>query len=85
MRFLLAKSKLDMPAISDVAIITPAIGEHARPILDANCILNIILEAIADWTEAGKAFPIPSIIFFTRFGTKSPNAKKEAFPLRRRR
>ena len=39
----LAKSVADTPAISEIAIITPAIGDAARPMLDANCIGNIIL------------------------------------------
>ena len=38
----LAKSVADTPAISEIAIMTPAIGDAARPMLDANCIGNII-------------------------------------------
>ena len=33
----LAKSVADTPAISEIAIMTPAIGDAARPMLDANC------------------------------------------------
>lgn len=64
----LAKSVADTPAISEIAIITPAIGDAARPMLDANCIGNIISTGA-----------IPTLVAID--GTSGPNEKKEALPL----
>lgn len=41
-RFRRARSNEDTPAISDIAMITPAMGEAARPILEANCMGRIM-------------------------------------------
>ena len=64
----LAKSVADTPAISEIAIMTPAIGDAARPMLDANCIGNIISTGV-----------IPTLVAID--GTSGPNEKNEAFPL----
>lgn len=62
----LAKSVADTPAISEIAIMTPAIGDAARPMLDANCIGNIISTGV-----------IPTLVAID--GTSGPNEKNEHF------
>ena len=45
----LAKSVADTPAISEIAIMTPAIGDAARPMLDANCVVSYLQESYRLW------------------------------------
>lgn len=63
-----AKSKEDTPAISDIAMITPAIGDAARPILEANCMGRIM------FTPSN-----PTLAAIE--GTNGPKEKKDALPL----
>lgn len=67
-RFRRARSKDDTPAISDMAMITPAIGDAARPMLEASCIGNIM------FTPSN-----PTLVAME--GTSGPNEKNDAFPL----
>ena len=67
-KFRRARSNEDTPAISDMAIITPAIGDAARPMLEANCIGRIM-------------FTPSSPTFAAIDGTSGPNEKNEALPL----
>ena len=66
--FLFTISKVDTPAISAVAIITPDIGETVLPIEADICMGKIIF-----------VLSMPNLLAIS--GTKGPNAKKEAFPL----
>ena len=65
----LAKSVADTPAISEIAIITPAIGDAARPMLDANCIGNIISTGA-----------IPTLVAIDPFSLHYPH-KQQCYPL----
>lgn len=67
-RFRRARSKDDTPAISDMAMITPAIGDAARPMLEASCIGNIM------FTPSN-----PTLVAME--GTSGPNEKNDALPL----
>ena len=67
-KFRLTICKVDTPAISDTAIITPATGDTVLPIDAENCIGNII-----DILSTPNDFDI--------IGTSGPKAKNEALPL----
>lgn len=67
-KFLLTICRVETPAISDTAMITPATGDTVRPMEAENCMGSII-----------EVLLTPNALAI--FGTNGPNAKKEALPL----